>query len=88
MVELDIGGNDAKEDAVENLLREIIATDIDNAFDSTLRVLEIGGNEVGENVELALKDLKVVRPELDVARDKPKSKGPWAESEQDANIGM
>ena len=75
--ELDIGGNDAKEDAVENLLREIIATDIDNAFDSTLRVLEIGGNEIGENVELALKDLKGVRPELDVARDKPKSNGAW-----------
>ena len=88
LVELDIGGNDAKEDAVENLLREISATDIDNAFDSTLRILEIGGNEVGENVELALKHLKVVRPELDVARDKPKSNEPWAESEQDANIGM
>ena len=86
--ELDIGGNDASEDAVENLLREISATDIDNAFDSALRVLEIGGNEVGENVELALRDLKVVRPELDVARDKPKSNGPWAETEQDTNIGV
>lgn len=37
-----------------------------------LRVLEIGGNEIGESVELALKDLKAVHPELDVARDKPK----------------
>lgn len=88
LVELDVGGNDAKEDAVENLLREISATDIDNAFDSTLRILEIGGNEVGENVELALKHLKVVRPELDVARDKPKSNERSTESERDTNIGM
>ena len=72
LVELDMGGNDAKEEAVENLLREIIAIDIDNSFDSTLRVLGIGGNEIGESVELALKDLKAVHPELDVARDKPK----------------
>lgn len=72
LVELDMGGNDAKEEAVENLLREILAIDIDNSFDSTLRVLEIGGNEIGESVELALKDLQAVHPELDVARDKPK----------------
>jgi len=86
LVELDIGGNDAKEDAVESLLREIIATDVDNSFVSTLRILEIGGNEVGERVELALKDLKVVRPELDVARDKPTSNGSW--SERDENVDM
>ena len=88
LLELDIGGNDAKEDAVEKLLREISATDVDNPFDSTLRVLEIGGNEVGETVELALKDLKVVRPELDIARDKPKSNRAWADSEQDTSISM
>mmetsp|Transcript_22492 Transcript_22492/g.64681 ORF Transcript_22492/g.64681 Transcript_22492/m.64681 type:complete len:542 (+) Transcript_22492:138-1763(+) len=73
LVELDVGGNDAKEEAVENLLSEIIAIDIDHSFDSTLLILEIGGNEIGESVELALKDLKAVRPELDVARDKPKT---------------
>ena len=84
LTELDLGGNDAKEEAVENLLREIIAIDIDNSFDSTLHVLELGGNEIGESVELALKDLKAVHPELDVARDKPKgndSHHAWQECE-------
>jgi hypothetical protein len=70
LVQLDMGGNDAKEEAVENLLREII--DINTSFDSALRIIELGGNEIGESVELALKDLKAVHPELDVARDKPK----------------
>lgn len=71
LVELDIGGNDAKEDAVENLIREISV--VDNEYESALRVLELGGNEVGERFESALKDLKLVKPELDVAHDKPKT---------------
>ena len=41
-------------------------------FESKLRVLEIGGNSGGDAVEEAIKRVKQVHPELDIARDKPK----------------
>mmetsp|Transcript_34465 Transcript_34465/g.75434 ORF Transcript_34465/g.75434 Transcript_34465/m.75434 type:complete len:529 (-) Transcript_34465:130-1716(-) len=82
LVELDIGGNDAKEPAVEKLIREISVPD--NDYISTLRVLELGGNEGGELVEAALKDLRHVKPELDVARDKPKTTSDAAQGWENA----
>lgn len=82
IVQLDIGGNDAKEPAVEKLIREISISD--NDLNSTLRVLELGGNEGGELVEAALKDLKRVKPELDVARDKPKTSSDAAQGWENA----
>ena len=71
LVELDLGGNDAKEKSVATLIRELCV--LDEGFDSALRTLEIGGNEVTEGVEEEIKKLGKIRPELDVARDKPKT---------------
>lgn len=66
--ELDLGGNDAGAGAVMGLLRAV-------ANDSnSLVVLEIGGNETGHEVENFINtELKRTRPNLDVARDKPRS---------------
>ena len=69
LVNLDLGGNDASEEAVVRLLNSIAdAAD----FESKLRVLEIGGNSGGDAVEEAIKRVKQVHPGLDIARDKPK----------------
>lgn len=67
---LDLGGNDAGEDAVVGLLEALAI--IDETLDSNLRVLEIGGNSGGYAVEDAVQKLKEVRPNLDVARDRPR----------------
>jgi len=76
---LDLGGNNADEDAVVALLNSIAdnntttGTTINDGsnFTSTLSVLEIGGNKFGSDAMEALNRLKVVFPELDVAHDKP-----------------
>ena len=76
---LDLGGNNADEDAVVALLNSIAdnntasGTTINDGsnFKSTLSVLEIGGNKFGNDAMEALNRLKVVFPELDVAHDKP-----------------
>jgi Ran GTPase-activating protein (RanGAP) involved in mRNA processing and transport len=66
---LDLGGNRAKESAVAALLRAVmVKNEPDN---SVLQTIELGGNEVGEEVEGILKEMVIVRPELDVARDRP-----------------
>jgi len=39
--------------------------------DSALVALELGGNEIGSEAEEILKELYDVRPELDIARDRP-----------------
>lgn len=65
---IDLGGNRAKESAVVSLLKAImVKNEPDN---SMLRTLELGGNEVGKEVEEIMKEMKVVRPELDIARDR------------------
>ena len=66
---LDLGGNRAKESAVAGLLRAIMVKN--EPDDSALRTIELGGNEVGEEVEEILKEMMIVRPELDIARDRP-----------------
>lgn len=68
--QLDIGGNNAKTSAVIQVL-DAVGT-IHTGIDSKLNTLEIGGNETGLNVEEAIQRVKVTRPELDVARDKPR----------------
>jgi Ran GTPase-activating protein (RanGAP) involved in mRNA processing and transport len=70
LVNLDLGGNDASEASVVELLTAL--TQDGQGFASKLRLLEIGGNQGGHNVEEAVKKLKQAYPELDVARDRPK----------------
>ena len=66
---LDLGGNRAKDSAVASLLKAVmVKNEPDN---SVLRTIELGGNEVGKEVEDILKELLIVRPELDIARDRP-----------------
>jgi len=67
---LDIGGNNADEDAVVALLNAI-STREDDRFLSKLIVLEIGGNKFGQKAMEALNEMKLVYPLLDVAHDKP-----------------
>ena len=71
LANLDLGGNDAKEDAVAGLLRCLMVRE-EEGWKSKLRCLEIGGNEVGPSTEIILEDLLIIRPDLDVARDRPK----------------
>ncbi|KAL9189558.1 hypothetical protein ACHAXT_009233 [Thalassiosira profunda] len=71
---LDLGGNNADEDAVVALLNSI-ADKQDGQADSTLLVLEIGGNKFGDTAMEALTELKRVWPRLDVAHDKPVQQG-------------
>jgi len=77
---LDLGGNNADEDAVVALLNSIAdnhntasGTTINEGsnFTSTLSVLEIGGNKFGNDAMEALNRLKLAFPKLDVAHDKP-----------------
>ena len=69
---LDLGGNDADEEAVVALLNSIADKRNDVHVDeSKLSVLEIGGNKFGAKAVEALKELKQVWPLLDVAHDKP-----------------
>eukprot|EP00554_Chaetoceros_debilis_P000111 CAMPEP_0194096900 /NCGR_PEP_ID=MMETSP0149-20130528/57586_1 /TAXON_ID=122233 /ORGANISM="Chaetoceros debilis, Strain MM31A-1" /LENGTH=470 /DNA_ID=CAMNT_0038782901 /DNA_START=95 /DNA_END=1507 /DNA_ORIENTATION=- len=71
---LDLGGNRAKESAVASLLTAIMVKyepDI-----SVLRTIELGGNEVGDEVERILKQMEIIRPEIDVARDRPSVEQP------------
>jgi Ran GTPase-activating protein (RanGAP) involved in mRNA processing and transport len=70
LVNLDLCGNDASEGSVVKLLDSI--ADSAGGFVSTLRVLEIGGNSGGNLVEEAIKRVRQVHPELDIARDKPR----------------
>jgi len=76
---LDLGGNNADEDAVVALLNSIAdnntasGTTINEGsnFTSNLSVLEIGGNKFRNDAMEALNRLKLVFPKLDVAHDKP-----------------
>jgi Leucine-rich repeat (LRR) protein len=66
---LDLGGNSADETSVVALLDAIANAHGD--IDNKLSVLEIGGNEFGDEADAALKRMKKVWPKLDVAHDKP-----------------
>lgn len=72
LVNLDLGGNSAKEEAVVTLLQALLIEN-ENVENSALRVLEIGGNEMGAEGENVVKEIGKKIPELDVARDRPKS---------------
>ncbi len=81
---LDLGGNRAKEDAVLALLRAVmVKNEPDN---SVLRTIELGGNEVGDKVEELVKEMMIVRPELDIARDRPSVDQPEELQEGDSKI--
>ena len=70
LVNLDLGGNSAKEKAVVSLLSALLK---DKPMkNSNLQVLEIGGNEIGSEAEGILKELARKVPSLDIARDRPK----------------
>lgn len=67
---LDLGGNRANQSAVVEVLRAIMIQNKPKD-DSVLDTLELGGNQGGDEVERILEQLKIVRPKLDVVRDKP-----------------
>jgi len=46
----------------------------EEATENTLRVLVVGGNTGGPALEKVVKEVQKVHPDLDVARDKPKTK--------------
>ncbi len=63
---LDLGGNRAEGNAISKLLKSIM-TKQDN-FKNSLITLELGGNENSD--ESLFEEVKGVRPELDIARDR------------------
>ena len=66
---LDLGGNRALDSAVAGILNSVLT-----CSNSSLRTLEIGGNEIGEKSENILKEIRSVCPELDIAHDRPNAK--------------
>lgn len=72
LVNLDLGGNSAETDAVVGLLRVFLEKMDGENTASALRVLEIGGNEIGDGAEVVFKEIEAQMPELDIARDRPK----------------
>ncbi len=71
---LDLGGNRAEEHAVVTLIKALMLKHEPDT--SKLKTIELGGNEVGDDVERMLKELEILRPDLDVARDKPSVEQP------------
>lgn len=67
---LDLGGNRAKAQAVAILLRSVLQ---EKSNPSVLHTLELGGNQGSDEVEEIIVEMSRSRPELDVARDKPKA---------------
>ena len=70
LANLDLGGNDASQASVVELLTALMKDG--KGFISKLRLLEMGGNQGGYDVEEVIEKLKQVHPELDVARDRPR----------------
>jgi len=70
---LDLGGNNATDHDMARLLGAIAI--VDETFTSTLICVELGGNEVGSEVQDVMKMLEKQHPEIDIALDKPNSHG-------------
>jgi len=82
---LDLGGNRAKAPAVAILLRSVLKENPDPNFPSVLNTLELGGNQGSDEVEEILVEMSKSRPEIDVARDKPKAPQNQ-QQQQDGNL--
>jgi len=72
IINLDVGGNRAGESAVATFLRAVMVKH--QPDNSRLRTLEIGGNAAGTEVEAIISELREIRPELDVAKDRVNTK--------------
>jgi hypothetical protein len=71
LLELDLGGNGADEASVVALLSALAAVQGDgDVSKSILKVLVVGGNEGGEELERMVAKVQQVHPGLDIARDK------------------
>ena len=71
LTQLDVSGNDCPEADVAALCGHLLGS----APHGPLRVLLLGGNNVGGVVENLLTQLEEARPELDIARDIPERNG-------------
>lgn len=76
---LDLGGNHAKAPAVTILLNAVLKENPDPNFVSVLNTLELGGNQGSDEVEEIIMEMSKSRPELDIARDKPKAQNQQSE---------
>lgn len=65
---LDLAGNKADEDAVVALLTAVLERETRGP--SHLKCLVIGGNAAGTKIEELVQQIKQIRPDLDIARDK------------------
>jgi hypothetical protein len=76
---LDLGGNDASEAGVVSLLQAFLNEEEEKAPEKrpefSLRLLVVGGNHGGPTLERVVEGIRVVHPELDIARDKPRRSG-------------
>mmetsp|Transcript_15405 Transcript_15405/g.21983 ORF Transcript_15405/g.21983 Transcript_15405/m.21983 type:complete len:474 (-) Transcript_15405:72-1493(-) len=67
--QLDLGGNRASGSSVARVLQSLIFKP--NPDTNCLHTLEIGGNEVNDEVLAVIQELKSVRPEIDLAYNPP-----------------
>ena len=65
---LDVAGNGANEAAVVTLLRGLL--DATAGFESVLQTVVVGGNQGGAALEELIRQIKMVRPGVDIARDR------------------
>jgi len=72
---LDLGGNGADQESVVTLLGALLQSAGDDKKNQ-LKVLVVGGNETGEDVEQMVTKVREVHPSLDIARDKKGKRQP------------
>ncbi|GAX10191.1 hypothetical protein FisN_3Lh386 [Fistulifera solaris] len=71
---LDLAGNSADVNSVVSLLKAILKRESSSEGPSRLRSLVIGGNASGTEVEEIVAQIRKVRPDMDIARDKSEKK--------------
>jgi len=80
---LDVGGNGASDDEVAALLEALTMVDEDKpSFQNELKVLLVGGNKTGPRVEEMVKKVHAIFPDIDIARDKPKTEQQQQQQQQ------
>jgi UDP-N-acetylglucosamine:LPS N-acetylglucosamine transferase len=68
-----LGGNEATEAGVVALLQAFTQQSDDENKSNLLRLLVVGGNQGGPTIETVVQEVQKLHPQLDIARDKPRS---------------
>jgi hypothetical protein len=66
---LDLAGNNAGQGSVVELLKAVLKA-IEKRKKISLKCVIVGGNQGGYDVEAVVKQIYILRPDIDIARDK------------------